>query len=432
MDVLQTLPLANQKQKAANYERDVPATSCRALLAQALECLCAGRHAEGVALLVQAQAQLPPELVHLASALRAIVQGHTERNQAQEELLAASKHFASIDSEQQTRFLRLEQLLCRHEGQEQAVGYPPVQQIAQLHLPSVTHDLQKRLQEVEPGEALRPDGNLIQQRAGESGPLPPLYIICFGRFTVLRASEPLALCQNRNGQAILRYLVTQANQCATIDALMETFWPDDEPETARRKLQVAVSALRRTLNQGYDCGIGGGYILCKEQHYQINPSTQVTSDVAEFLALYEQGRRSSPQAAIQYYEQACQLYTGACFVEDTYSDWSWRRREQCSLAHATMCNILAEHALAAQNYDEAIHRTTLALAENRCDETAYRLLMQIYAAQGRRSEVMRQYQRCEQELQEELGMAPMPETTQLFHALLTSNSNEHRAFIERK
>ncbi len=272
----------------------------------------------------------------------------------------------------------------------------------------------------------------MQRKAGEGEQLPPLYIICFGRFTVLRGSESLTLCQNRNGQAILRYLVAQTNQRATIDALMETFWPDNEPETARRKLQVAVSALRRTLNQNYDCGTGGGYILCKEQYYQINPSTPVTSDVAEFLTLYEQGRRIGSQAALQYYERACQLYTGACFVEDTYSDWSWKRREQCSLAHATMCNILAEHALAAQNYDEAIYRANLVLAENRCDETAYRLLMQVYAAQGRRSEVIRQYQRCEQELHEELGIAPMSETSQLFHTLLVSDSSEHRAFIERK
>lgn len=428
MDGLRAIPPGNQRQKAKSDEQDVSA--CSALLVQALEYLIAGQHAEGVTLLLQAQAELPPALMHLAPMIQAITRGQRERNQAQEELLAASRHFATVESEQQTRFLRLEHLLLQQEREEPARA--PIQSITRLHAVPGKPGQQRAEPEAAQGEGPAPARLFIQQKPREDEQLPPLYIICFGRFQVLRDSQPLTLCQNRNGQAILRYLVAQANQRATIDALMETFWPDDGPETARRKLQVAVSALRRTLNQGYDCGPGGGYILCKEQYYHINPSLSVTSDVAEFLALYERGRRSEPQAALQYYEQACRLYSGACFVEDIYSNWSCRRREQCSSAHATMCQFLAEAALTIQNYDEAIHRANLMLAENRCDETAYRLLMQVYAAQGRRSEVIRQYQRCEQELQEELGIAPMSETTQLFHALLTNNSSEHRAFFERK
>lgn len=428
MDRLHVFPLANHGQKTSNSDLDALATPCHAQLVQALELFHTGRSADAVALLLSIDAQLPPELSHVTSIIHAIVQGHTNYIQAQEELFTASKHFARADCEQQTRFLRLEQLLFQQEAQENASVSPPVQPVTQAYSLSVVPVPQEAVQP----EARRLNDIFSQQQSNPGEDLPPLHIICFGRFMVFRGSEPLILCQNRNGQAILRYLVSQANQRASIDALMEAFWPDDEPGTARRKLQVAVSALRRTLNQGYDCGTGGGYILCKEQYYQINPATSVTSDIAEFLALYEQGRRSSPLAAIQYYQQACQLYTGACFVEDTYSDWSWRWREQCSLAYATMCNILAGHALAAQNYDEAIHRANLVLAENRCDETAYRLLMQVYAAQGYRNEVIRQYQRCKQELQEELGIAPMPETTQLFRALLASDSSAHRAFFERK
>ena len=432
MDMLHAFPLVNHSQKASNSDLDALATSCHALLVQALELLRSGHYADSIALLLSVDAQLPPELPHITAIIHALVQGHTDYIQAQEQLFTASKHFARTDSEQQIRLLRLERLLSQHEEYESDYVYPLARRIRQLPMAPVAHTQQEGKRETVQPEARKFDDIFSQQQTNPGKDLPPLYIICFGRFTVLRGLEPLTLCQNRNGQAILRYLVAQAKQRATIDALMETFWPDDGPETARRKLQVAVSALRRTLNQGFECGTGGGYILCKEQYYQTNPSTPVTSDVAEFLALYEQGRRSNPLAAIQYYEQACRLYTGTCLVEDIYADWSCKLREQCSLAHATMCNTLAEHALATGNYDNAIHWANLVLVENRCDEAAYRLLMQVYAAQGRRSEAIRQYQRCEQELQEELGIAPMSETTQLFHALLAANSNEHRAFIERK
>ena len=90
------------------------------------------------------------------------------------------------------------------------------------------------------------------------------------------------------------------------------------------------------------------------------------------------------------------------------------------LAHSTMSNMLSEYALARGNYDDAIYRANLVLTENRCDETAYRLLMQAYTMQGCRSEAIRQYQRCEQVLQEELGVAPMPETIQVFQDILNA------------
>src|SRR5205823_2392462 len=86
--------------------------------------------------------------------------------------------------------------------------------------------------------------------------LPDLYITCFGHFEVRRTGQPLVLCYRRNGQAILRYLIVQAGYGASVDKLMDVFWAQDPPEAARRKLQIAVSALRGSLNNGYNCGPG--------------------------------------------------------------------------------------------------------------------------------------------------------------------------------
>lgn len=427
MDVLRTFPGAPYGKDTANNDSGASASSYHALLAQALTSLRAGQYAEGMTLLVNIRDWLPPELLSLTPVLNTIIQGYSEYIQAQEELLAASKHFAQIDSEQRTRLLPLEQyLLQEKEQREQGANAlpPPTTQAytAHNHIGHLSHDTQARQpakQEIVQLEAYRTTGNQADRHNASSN-LPPLYIVCFGHFQVLRGNEPLALCQNRNGQVILRYLVTQTNHRASADMLMEICWPDDEPEVARRKLQVAVSALRRSLNSGYDCDAGGGYVLCQKQYYQINSAVTITSDKDEFFALYEQGRQSSDsETTMNCYEQACRLYTGLYLVEDTYADWSYSQREQCILAHSVMCNTLAEHALATGNYDRAIEQANLVLAENRCDETAYRLLMQSYAAQGRRSEAIRQYHRCEQVLREELGVVPMHETTQLFHSILT-------------
>ncbi|HVB21503.1 MAG TPA: BTAD domain-containing putative transcriptional regulator [Ktedonobacteraceae bacterium] len=417
MDILRAFPHPKGNQEVSEVV-GVSTPACHTLLIQALECLRSERYMDGIALLRRTREQLLPAHTAIVPIIDAIVQGYSEYVQAQERLLAASRHFARIDSEQRAYLAPLEAFLSQQKGQDNASELASVRQEPCL---SVNHDAsarQQEKQEIVQLEAYRATASFSSQQNNLSGSLPPLYCMCFGRFQVLRGSEPLTLCQNRNGQAILRYLVVQTNHRATLDALMETFWPDDEPDVARRKLQVAVSTLRRSLNQGYDCDPGGGYILFKDQCYQLNPLVTIASDRDEFLQLYEQGRRSSGKAALLYYEQACLLYTDPCFVEDLYADWSCSYREQCTLAHSAMCTILAEDALSQENFDRAIVKAKLVLAENRCDETAYRLLMLAYAAQGRRSEAIRQYHRCVQVLREELAVAPMPETTQLFNSIL--------------
>ncbi len=182
-----------------------------------------------------------------------------------------------------------------------------------------------------------------------------------------------------------------------------------------------MSALRRSLNSGYECNSGGGYILCKQGAYQINPSVSLHTDVDEFTSLYHAGQQTTSVDAMSLYEQACALYTGPFLSEDLYADWSSLRREQLSHMYLTMCSALVEHAIAIRRYDRALIWATAILKENRCDEDAHRQLMQIHAAQGRRSEALRQYHRCRQVLSEELGVEPMPKTIQIFHSLLNGD-----------
>jgi DNA-binding SARP family transcriptional activator len=87
-----------------------------------------------------------------------------------------------------------------------------------------------------------------------------------------------------------------------------------------------------------------------------------------------------------------------------------------------MCRVLAHHYLQTRRFEEAAKWATAILKVNRCDEEAHQCLIQVYAAQGRRSEAMQQYQQCERLLHEELGVTPLLETTLLFQKLLTGES----------
>src|SRR5947199_3565874 len=101
-----------------------------------------------------------------------------------------------------------------------------------------------------------------------------------------------------------------------------------------------------------------------------------------------------------------------------------------------MCRVLADYYVKTKHYEDAANWATAVLKVNHCDEAAHLQLIQIYAAQGRRSEAFQQYQRCECILREELGVTPLPETTREFQKVFTSEScscySENTAQIQRK
>jgi DNA-binding SARP family transcriptional activator len=241
---------------------------------------------------------------------------------------------------------------------------------------------------------------------------------CLRPFAVEIGNKPVELCSNRNGQAILRYLVAQPNHSATTDILMDILWPEDEADVSSRKLQVTMSFLRRSLNNSHERAPNDGYILYKQHAYQLNPSILLHIDVDEFLALYHAGNRADGESAIGYYERACHIYSRPFLVEDIYADWSFIRREQLRRIHIDMCTALAEHYLAAHIYSKAAHWASVIIGENRCDEVAYRLLMKAYALDGRRGDALRQFQHCQEVMRAELGMQPVSETKALYQAIV--------------
>ena len=391
------------------------ASSLTFLLERGIHCTRQGYYAEGVTFFALARERLSPDQMHFAVVLDALIQSHAGYLQAQHALHVASKRFVKADADQQAQLVALEKLLLI-PGEDTDVEPTP-------HTATRRPENSWSHQPPQSPQLLLADSSIEKPPQPLHSPsrdaLPTLCFTCFGRFEVRRMGRLLALCPSRNGQIILRYLVAQPGHSATIDSLMAMLWPEDEQEVAQPKLHIAISALRRSLNEGHVSTPGCGYIVCKNRSYYLNPEVAIRTDVDEFLQCYRAGRQTEVGRAALY-EQACRLYTGPFLSEDLYADWSFLQREQLSRTYLAMCGALTEHYLKTSYYEEAAKWATAILKENRCDEAAHRQLIQIHAAQGRRSEALQQYQRCERVLREELGVQPLPETQTLFQALLAN------------
>jgi DNA-binding SARP family transcriptional activator len=397
------------------FTKGFDASSPASLVEYGIQCIEQGHFAEGTAFLEQARRQLLPHQRQLTAALEAMNAAITSRLQAQQALQDASKRFTESDSEQQVRLDALKKLL---PSPEEAIPVSSARAQARK-------DLKRRpsLRLLPPLLAAdQPSATYQSLSSEECCALSSLHITCFGRFEVRRrdpSSHPITLCANLKGQAILRYLVAQPKHRETVDMLMAALWPEEDPKTAEHKLRIAISALRCSLNREIVSEPGGGYILCKDQVYHINPMAQLYCDTEEFLALYQAGQKAGDsQAAMLYYERACQLYSGPFLAEDIYAEWSYFRREELTKIYVTMCDRLTEYYMQSQGYDAVVKWASAILKVDRCDEAAHRQLMRANAAQGRRSEALRQYQQCQKVLREELGVQPMSETQKLIHTLL--------------
>jgi two-component SAPR family response regulator len=144
--------------------------------------------------------------------------------------------------------------------------------------------------------------------------------------------------------------------------------------------------------------------------YGLNPAAHIVVDTDDFQRL----AGSDEVAALR---QALALYEEDYLPDSLYEDWSAAERQRLRHLYLTTAERLARHLLQDGSWHEIIEICQVILARDNCWEAAYRLLMQVYAAQGNHTLLHSTYQRCSATLQEELGLEPSPSTQALFERL---------------
>lgn len=250
---------------------------------------------------------------------------------------------------------------------------------------------------------------------------PSLRVRFFGHFEMLCDGEPVPLGRNGKALTILKHLLANRARPVSQDHLMGWLWPESNLKKARWSLNSAVHGLRKLLGS---CPSSSrvNYVLLEEGYYRLCPDIRVSTDVEEFDAHYEEGRRlervGNTEEATAAYERAIDLYRGDYLVEDLYEDWTMVERERLSNAYVDMLDRLAANYIETGRLRESIGACYRALEKDRCHEDSHRLLMTCYARMGQRARAMRQYHLCEKVLVREYGTSPSPDTRTLYQTLL--------------
>jgi len=258
-----------------------------------------------------------------------------------------------------------------------------------------------------------------EQQEGQT-PLS-LVVYCLGPFRVYQSDQLITDWGSLKARSILKYLITHRGTQIVKDILMDLFWPDADPEAARRNLHQAVYNLRQTLRQGHP---DFQHIQFEDGCYLLSPEMDIWVDGEEFEKHVQAGRRL--EAARQLAEAMAEygiaegLYQGDFLEEDLYEDWPRVQREHVRNMYLDITDRLSEYYVQQGEYTPAIALCQKVLAQDNCYEEAHRRLIQCYLAQGQRHLAVRQYQACVQALEAELGLTPAEETVALYRRITTA------------
>ena len=203
-------------------------------------------------------------------------------------------------------------------------------------------------------------------------------------------------------RALLAYLVVTHPKVHQREVLRELLWPSRFEAQGRQSLRQALYRLRKLL--------GSEVFITNDTEVSID-HRRIESDVGQLAACVETGRPSEVEAACRLY--AGELLAGLATQEESYETWLAEERHRAREQAVAAMLAAAEAALASDRPEAALGFARQALTQDDLDEAAHRVLIRCFAAAGRRTEALRQYETLKSHLQDQLGVAPEDVTRDL-------------------
>jgi DNA-binding SARP family transcriptional activator/Tfp pilus assembly protein PilF len=229
----------------------------------------------------------------------------------------------------------------------------------------------------------------------------------------------------RKASALIAYLAI-TKQTQSRDTLAALLWPEFDQSHARATLRRTLSTLNKALE--------GPWLEISREHLRLNFNAGIWVDVQEFYNYISECRTHNHQPTeicsdcLQPLSEAVRLYRGDFLAgfslrdSTNFDEWQFYQADALRRDLASTLERLIQCYSALDNFEAAIDYAQRWLALDRLNESAHRILMQLYVWNGQQSAALHQYRECVQVLDRELGVTPLESTTRLYQAI-----KEHQA-----
>ncbi len=222
----------------------------------------------------------------------------------------------------------------------------------------------------------------------------------FGAPELSVAGSPITF-DTRKAVALIAYLAVTGRPQRR-ESLAALLWPESEQGRAR-------ASLRRTLSAAAGAGPA---LMIRRGEIELD-TKQIWCDVAEFEALASSDRASALRQAAAL---APESFLAGFTLRDSaeFDDWTATTGDRLRERLVTVLSRVADIEASAGQLDDAIEAARRWVDLDPLSEGAHRALMRLYTWAGERPTALKQYRQCVRNLDRELGVAPLPETTELY------------------
>lgn len=235
-----------------------------------------------------------------------------------------------------------------------------------------------------------------------------LRVRLLGGFRVWIGSREIAppVWRLRKAAAIPKMLALAPGWRLHKEQIVETLWPDAEPEAAANSLHQVVHFARRTLEPNLPRMRDSSYLRAEGDLLRLDAPGGVWVDVEEFERLASTGDSRAQR-------QALELYIGDLLPEDRYEEWATAPRERLRVRFVTTGLAVAKSA--AERGEVAFAEQVLrrVIDHDPTLEAAHVALIRMYLDRGDTQRAARQYAELEAALRDELGVEPSEEVQRL-------------------
>lgn len=246
-----------------------------------------------------------------------------------------------------------------------------------------------------------------------------LRVQMLGSFRVWRGMREVQTreWQREKARQLLQLLLTYRGQWLQREQICLWLWPDSDLDAAERQFKVTLNALNSALEPMRPPRTMPFFVRRQGLAYSFAPSYGCWIDVDEFELRTTSIVQNDEQFVLRNSQIAVHLYRGDYLAESLYDPWTLEERERLLARYLATATTLADQLVKRGELQQAVELCELVLRRDRCYEEAYQVLMQGYVQSGSRSQALRTYTRCVQALDDEMGIEPLPETTDLYERI---------------
>jgi predicted ATPase/DNA-binding SARP family transcriptional activator len=228
-------------------------------------------------------------------------------------------------------------------------------------------------------------------------------------------NSPLAV-NRRAVMALLAYLAvnnSQMHQKHSREALSTLLWPDLNQVKAFTNLRHTLWEIQKLL--------GPNWLEADRETVSMSDEKNIWVDVHRFETLWKESQvQIDISLQVPLLMECVKLYrhhflTGFSLKNaPPFDEWSLSKADELRHTLTNALTLLTEDYCLLGDADSALPHVRRLVTLDPLNESAHRLLMQIYIQTGQHNAALKQYQSLEQLLRKEMGLDPQPETRILY------------------